>query len=117
MENYQCNQLLESRFSDFSEVQPQTFDQNDIPLLFFAPDHEKNSAILYEKGKFEIHKRIKLPFGISKGEFYADIYITNPMIEGFVEFNKSLIIRTEGHSTNAGFVFEYSKGHGLLYLQ
>ena len=92
------------------------YDQNDIPLLFFSPGHEESSTNVYPIGKFEITKTLKLPKGMSRGNYYADISLTNPLVEGYADFNRSLIIESEGHATSTGFVFDYSKGHGWLYL-
>lgn len=96
-------------------IEIKVFDLNDLPLLFYSPDHEKPLLRTLEVGGFEINKRLVLPKGMAKGEFYADIYITNPMVEGLVDIHNAFQISSQGHSTETGFVFEYSKGHGWLF--
>lgn len=92
------------------------FDLNDVPLLLFAPDHEiPNSTLYFKKGKFEIAKNLILPKGMAKGEYYANIYITNPMVEGLADIQNAFRISSQGHATESGFVFEYSEGHGWLF--
>jgi len=92
------------------------YDINDIPLAIYSPNHQTGFTKLYKEGEFEINLKFKLPRGLSRGRFYADIYLTNPLVEGYVEFIRGLIIDSEGFPTKTGFVFDYSKGHGLLFL-
>ena len=96
-------------------IEIKVFDLNDSPLLFYSPDHEKPQLMAYKIGGFEINKRLTLPKGMTKGEFYADIYITNPMVEGLADIHNAFQISSQGHSTETGFVFEYTKGHGWLF--
>ncbi len=91
------------------------FDLNDTPLLFFSPDHEKSTSKIFEKGTFEITEKLNLPKGIVKGEFYANIYITNPMIEGYVDIVNAFRIISQGHATETGLVFEYTQGSGWIF--
>lgn len=93
------------------------FDNNDIPLAIFSPNHEIGSTKVYEAGSFEIEETMVLPKELSKGRFYADIYLTNPMIEGYISCERSLVIDSEGYPTKTGFVFDYTKGHGLLFMK
>ena len=83
------------------------FDQNELPIIFFSPDHETGIVESYPKGDFQIVKKIKLPFGLTKGMYYAHISLTNPLVEGYLDISKALIIDYQGHSTKKGFVFEY----------
>jgi len=92
------------------------YDQNEVPLAFFSPNQESGITKLFKKGKFEIVETLKFPDRMSKGTYYADIYITNPFVEGYVDIIKGLVIESEGHSTKTGFVFDYSKSHGWLFL-
>jgi lipopolysaccharide transport system ATP-binding protein len=92
------------------------FDSNDLPLAIYSPNHESGITRTYPKGSFELIEKLQFPKELSKGRFYADIYITNPLVEGYVEFERSLIIDSEGYPTKTGFIFDYSKGHGLLFL-
>jgi lipopolysaccharide transport system ATP-binding protein len=91
------------------------FDQNEVPIIFFSTDHESGVTNIYPIGTFEILKKIELPKGLTKGRYYVDIHLTNPLVEGHVDMYKALIIDYEGHATTKGFVFEYSKGHGYIF--
>ena len=92
------------------------YDSNDIPLIIYSPNHQTGFTQIFEQGEFEISADLQLPQGLSRGRFYADIYLTNPLVEGYVEIIRGLIIESEGYPTETGFVFDYSKGHGLIYL-
>jgi lipopolysaccharide transport system ATP-binding protein len=106
----------EVRVDLFLSMEMKIFDQNDIAVFFYAPDLIKGSKKIFKKGRFEIKCSIKLPIGLTKGDYYADVYLTNPMIEGYVAFYRAILIESEGYSTSSGFVFEYAKGHGWLIL-
>ncbi|MGK0446292.1 MAG: lipopolysaccharide transport system ATP-binding protein [Polaribacter sp.] len=93
------------------------YDDKDNPLFFYCPNHVKGFTPQYDKGSFEINQTLTLPQGISRGTYYADIEITNPYIETYVDFYRGVKIESEGYPTDTGFVFDYSKGHGLLFLK
>jgi len=92
------------------------YDDKEMPLAFYSPNHESGYTQLYKAGEFELSRTLKLPKGISQGTYYADVFLTSPLIEIYVEFIKSLVIEAEGCPTKTGFIFEYSKGHGWLFL-
>ena len=54
---------------------------------------------------------------LNKGIYYADIYITNPMIEGYVDFHKCLMIEVEGTPLGSGHVMDYSNNKGWIFLE
>jgi hypothetical protein len=93
------------------------YDEKDNPLLFYCPNQVKGFTPQYDKGSFEINQTLTLPQGISRGTYYADIEITNPYIETYVDFYRGVKIESEGYPTDTGYVFDYSKGHGLLFLK
>lgn len=92
------------------------YDDKDNPLFFHSPNHSTGFTPDYKEGDFEIRQKMILPEGISRGTYYADIWLTNPYIETYVEFYRGLKIESEGYPTDTGFVFDYSKGHGLIFL-
>jgi len=96
-------------------IEIKIYDQNEVPLMFYSPDLENNQIQVLKKGKFLLHRTLTLPKGMAKGEYFADIFITNPMIEGYADIYNAFKIFSQGHSTKNGFVFEYSKGHGWLF--
>ncbi|HOO18980.1 MAG TPA: hypothetical protein PK296_02190 [Paludibacteraceae bacterium] len=96
-------------------IEIKIYDQNEVPLMFYSPDLENNQIQVLKKGKFLLHRTFTLPKGMAKGEYFADIFITNPMIEGYADIYNAFKIFSQGHSTKNGFVFEYSKGHGWLF--
>lgn len=59
--------------------------------------------------------KLKLSYGLTKGLYFIGISLINPLIEGYLDITKALSIDYQGHATNKGFVFEYSKGHGYLF--
>ena len=97
-------------------VEMKIYDNNDIPLIIYSPNHNTGITTNFKAGKFEINTCLTMPMGLSHGRFYADVYVTNPLIEGYVDIIRGLVIDSEGYPTETGFVFDYSKGHGLLFL-
>jgi len=92
------------------------FDNNEVPVAVYSPTHISNIIPRYKTGKFTLSEIINIPPNLNSGDYFVDIYLNNPMIEGHVSFNKSLQIEKEGIPTKSGFLFDYSKGYGYLSL-
>lgn len=105
-----------SNYSQKIALELKIFDNNDIPLAVFSPNHKSGVTTIFDVGPFTINEKLVLPKELSRGRFYADIYITNPLVEGYVDFERSIIIESEGFPLQTGFVFDYSKGHGMMLL-
>ncbi len=90
------------------------YDEKETPLALYSPYHANSPMI--EKGKFELNHVVHLPEGMAKGKYVASLNLVNSMTEGYADCNKSLIINSEGFSTETGFVLDYNRGAGWLHL-
>jgi len=92
------------------------YDHNGIMLGIFSPGHLWGRTKKIEKGPFEIIETITLPDNLTKGEFYFDIDLTHPNIEGFLSIPKFIKINSKGITGITGLEFNYEKC-GLLMLK
>lgn len=90
-------------------------DSADVPFLFYSPEHANSS--MHEKGPFELNGKVELPNGMTKGTFFANIFLTNSMVEGLVDIYKAVSIESEGCATPSGYTFEYADNQGFIYIQ
>ena len=92
------------------------FDNTEVPVAVFTPTHKSEIIPLYKVGSFSIFETINLPYNLNSGDYYVDIYLNNPMVEGYASFNKALKIEMEGAINKTGFIYDYSRGYGYLSL-
>jgi ABC-type polysaccharide/polyol phosphate transport system, ATPase component len=92
------------------------FDRNEIPVAVFSPTYKTSILPKFEIGNFCIQETIELPKNMNSGDYYFDLYLNHPMVEGLVSFEKSIHIEMEGLPTSNGFIFDYSKGYGYFSI-
>jgi lipopolysaccharide transport system ATP-binding protein len=93
------------------------YDKNQLPLAFYSPFHYTGITPVIKKGYFKIEKNIVLPKEINKGDYIANIFLTNPGFDYHMKLENSIIIEVEGFPTKTGHVFEYEKGAGFLFIK
>jgi hypothetical protein len=98
------------------EVEAQITDLQGRPLGFYSPGHQYGRATLYSEGNFKITRVIKLP-RINKGEYYLNIYLTDPGLRFFMKIENKVKLIASGNTTETGWTFEYSKGAGWVLLE
>lgn len=89
-------------------------DSADVPFLFYSPEHADSA--MHEQGPFELKGKVILPQGLTKGTFFANIFLTNSMVEGLVDVYKAVSIESEGCATPSGYTFEYANNQGFIYM-
>ena len=89
-------------------------DKSGTPVLFFSP-HHANSPLINE-GAFIIDETMTLPLELMGGDYFADIYLTNSLVEGIVDIPNAFQIELEGCATPNGYQMSYNSNYGFLYL-
>ena len=92
------------------------YDKNGIPLLFYSPSHVNGKVDKFKAGKFKIKQKVNFPREINKGEFIANISLTDPGVESHVVFERALNLNITGCPTKTGHVFDYNNGAGFLII-
>jgi lipopolysaccharide transport system ATP-binding protein len=92
------------------------YDHNGIMIGIFSPGHLLGRTQKITKGPFEIIETITLPDNLTKGEFYFDVDLTHPNIEGYLSIPKFIKINSKGIMGTTGLEFNYEKC-GLLILK
>lgn len=91
------------------------YDRMDKIIALFAPGHLLGQLKDYKAGTFEINETIQLPKNLTKGEFYIDIDLTHPNIEGYLNIPKHVRLISNGIIGATGIEFNYAEC-GLLLL-
>jgi len=91
------------------------FDSNEHVVALFSPSQLKGKLVEYKKGTFEIEEIIQLPINLTKGEFYFDIDLIHPNLEGYLSIPKHVKLISKGVVGATGVEFNYSD-NGLLIL-
>lgn len=92
------------------------FDKHERQVAFFSPGHYNGSARQYAKGPFEMREIIKLPEGLTAGDFYLSFDFALPNIQIWASFPNALRISTKGLVSKTGREFCYDT-EGLLFLK
>jgi lipopolysaccharide transport system ATP-binding protein len=91
-------------------------DNYEKIIGFFSPGHLYGEIKKYPIGIFCIEESIAIPDNITEGEFYVDIFLSYPGIEGLMEGYSCCKLVTEGVMTKIGVRFQYDT-NGLLILK
>ncbi|MBR2074863.1 MAG: ABC transporter ATP-binding protein [Fibrobacter sp.] len=86
---------------------------NDVPMATLADGHYKGITTIIKPGNFVINKLIKLPSILSTGDYYVDIILHNPMIEGLVDCYNCVNLHIDGYQEGYGRALD-SKKEGFL---
>ena len=92
-------------------------DKNTVPLALYSPSHYSGATPLIRKGHFEINEEIHLPETMSQGEYFGDLYLTDPGKTVHLNMSNAIQVEYEGYPMETGLVFNYSGGGGFLFLK
>jgi lipopolysaccharide transport system ATP-binding protein len=85
-------------------------------LGLYSPGHLKGKTDSLLPGQFNLNWKIKLPFGITRGNYYLNISLTEPNVAIWVEIPQAVCLSMEGFPTLTGRAIEYTSGAGWLLL-
>ena len=92
-------------------------DKNTVPLAFYSPSHYSGITPVIRKGHFEINEEIHLPETMNQGEYFGNLYLTDPGKTYHLNMANAILVEYEGYPMETGLVFNYSGGGGLLFLK
>jgi lipopolysaccharide transport system ATP-binding protein len=92
-------------------------DRFDNVLAIFAPGFISNNQKSYSHGNFRITRTALLPKGIQAGQYYLDIYLTNPNVYGWVDIPKAVLIHHLGLTSNTGKIMHTNSRNGWIFLE
>jgi lipopolysaccharide transport system ATP-binding protein len=109
--------LIKGRISTSKKIafEFRLIDGVEKPVAFFSPSQVSGVVKTYQEGVFEIMEKVILPNNLTSGEFYGDIDLLLPNIEGYISIRKHIKILIEGLVGVTGIEFNYSEC-GLLIL-
>jgi len=98
-------------------LESRLYDSFGNALGIFSPGHFDNNQIFQiNKGRVKIISEILLPTLI-KGEYYLDIHLTFPGIEGYCDIPRGVKIISDGKPLSTfGLTFENRVGNGAIIL-
>jgi lipopolysaccharide transport system ATP-binding protein len=96
-------------------LEAKIIDIYGITLGFFSPDFEKRNLSKFPSGNFIIHEVIKIP-KMMRGSYYLSLYLTIPNHQGLVDIPNAVQINSYGVVTDSGYIFEYNKGEGWIFM-
>ena len=113
------NIIGETRKNMNLSLEAKLFDSNGSPLAYFCPaNFDEHYDINKDKylGIFELKGEINLPT-LTKGDYYLDIYLTEPNSRGLWDCRNGLHIRANSiPMRTAQAALEYRKGFGSIIL-
>ncbi len=92
-------------------------DRFDNVLALFAPGYFENDRKITNKGKIKIQRTAILPKGIQAGQYYLDIFLTDPNYHGWVDIPKAVLIHHLGVTSPTGKVIHKNSRNGWIYLE
>ena len=98
------------------ELEIRISDIHGIPLAFFSPGHESGETRRLPPGEFVLRYRLRLP-RIMKGIYYANLFLTEPTKNGWVDIPRAACISVSGAAVPSGRVVDYSTGAGFIFLE
>lgn len=91
------------------------FDSKEQVVALFSPSQLHGRLDEYQTGIFEIEETVNLPLNLTKGEFYLDIDLIHPNLEGYMSIPKHVKLISRGILSNTGVELSYNEC-GLLIL-
>ena len=92
----------------------QITDASGVPILFYSK-HQGASPLL-PPGDFMIDEIINLPRGVMAGTYFVNIFLTNSMVEGIVDFHGAVVLDVADCVTPSGMSMSYKDNLGYLYM-
>lgn len=106
----------EIEVSELIALEVRFFDKHERQVAFFSPGHYNGSARQFTKGPFEMREVIRLPEGLTAGDFYLSFDFALPNIQVWASFPHALKISTKGLVSKTGREFCYET-EGLIFLK
>lgn len=97
------------------EMEARIYDSSNVPLAFYSPGHEGGSVRTMPVGDFRICHSITLPH-VNRGSYRMSLFLTDPGVCEWAAFSDAVILDHPGTPTASGWVFEYAKGAGWVFL-
>jgi lipopolysaccharide transport system ATP-binding protein len=91
------------------------YDNKWTLLGIFSPGHLFAYTHEIKNGQFSIEDKVTLPPNLTKGEFYLDIDLTEPNIEGYLNVPKFVKLISKGIIGKTGLEFNYERC-GMLMI-
>ncbi len=97
-------------------LEARLYDYKGAIQALYSPGHLDGVVQNYFGGKFEMENIICLPSNMTKGDFFLDIFLTQPNIEGLLEITSHIKVVSKGIIGATGLEFNY-QNCGLLMLR
>ena len=91
------------------------FDSKEQVVALFSPGQLLGELKEFKRGYFEITETVNLPMNLTKGEFYFDIDLIHPNLEGYMSIPKHVKLVSNGIAGANGVELNYSDC-GLIML-
>lgn len=96
-------------------LEARVHDACNVPLAFYSPGHERGSVRATPAGEFRISHCIALP-SVNRGTYRISLFLTDPGICEWATLPDAVTLHHPGTSTATGWVFDYAKGAGWVFL-
>ena len=97
-------------------LEARLYDNRGVLQALYSPGHLFARTHKIKKGMFEINEIVTLPDNLTKGEFFLDLNLTQPNIEGYLSIPQFVKIDSKGIIGKTGLEFNY-ENCGLLMLK
>jgi lipopolysaccharide transport system ATP-binding protein len=91
------------------------FDSKEQVVALFSPSQLHGRLQEFKQGNFEIEEIVTLPSNLTNGEFYFDIDLIHPNLEGYLSIPKHVKLISKGILSYTGVELNYNEC-GLLIL-
>lgn len=95
-------------------LEAKLYDEDDMPIAFFSPAHNKGIINTYSIGEYDLVEKINFPQNLASGVFYLELALTHPNVEYVYKFENKLKLNIEGQLTINGNYFNYEDSGFLL---
>ena len=99
------------------DIEGRLFDRYDQPLAFYSPGHQTGLIHTFQEGEFIIHRKIRLPDNMNRGEYYLSLWLVHSGVESWVSIPHAVKLNVLGTPTKTGKIFDYDNGAGWLLLK
>lgn len=92
------------------------YDDHEKVVAFYSPSQLNGVSNKYPRGNFEINESFNLPENLTSGEYFIDIDLIDPNIEGYITIPKHVKLISSGVMGHTGIEFKYAQC-GLIVLK
>ncbi len=97
------------------EVEARIADRQGLPLALFSPGRDRGYTAMQPSGEFCLVRTLTLP-RIMRGTYHLSLSLTDPGVTTWVGIRNAVRLVAEGAPTMTGFVFDYDRGAGWVFL-